>query len=58
MNEKQMMQNAPTEPGLTIEAVTGDMAPKLQEWIALVNAYDRFSNNDFIHWFFGPMTKE
>ena len=57
-DEKPIAKNTPTSPSFKVAELTGDLAAEKQRWIALVQEYDHFSNNDFEHWFFGKMTKE
>lgn len=51
-------KNAPTSPVLKTDAITGDIAQRKREWIARLDQYTQYNNPDFIHPFFGPMTKE
>jgi len=56
-DEKPMSRNMPTVPGFSITD-HGDILSEKKKWIAMVEEHDRFSNVDFIHPFFGKMTKE
>jgi len=51
-------KNTPTVPGLKPVKEAGNLEAKKQEWISLINEYNNFHNPDFIHPFFGTMTKE
>ncbi|PSL50341.1 uncharacterized protein DUF1569 [Chitinophaga niastensis] len=56
-DEKPMMHNAITIPELRIKE-TGDFSSERKKWIALIEEHEHFSNPDFVHPFFGKMTKE
>jgi len=57
-DEKPLTRNTPTMPQLIIKENSGDMASEKKRWIALIEGYAHFSNQNFIHPFFGKMTKE
>ena len=57
-DDKPMGRNAPTSAELIVKEPNGDIAAEKMKWIALLGEYDHFSNLDFIHPFFGKMTKE
>jgi len=57
-DEKPMGKNAPTSPHFIVSEITGDVTSEKNKWIALINEYADFSNNELEHWFFGKMTKE
>jgi hypothetical protein len=54
-NEKPMKKNQPTHPEMKI-AGTGNFDAEKAKWVELLQAYNRFSNQPFIHPFFGKMT--
>jgi len=56
-NDAPLAHNTPTLPELRITG-SGDVEAQKAEWIVLMNEYDNFSNNNFIHPFFGKMAKE
>jgi len=56
-NEDPMSRNAPTIPELRVTG-TGDVAAEKMKWVALLEEYEYFSNTDFVHPFFGKITKE
>ncbi|WP_300666258.1 DUF1569 domain-containing protein [Fluviicola sp.] len=56
-NDAPMKQNEPTHPQLKITG-TGDFEAERSKWIELLNKYSYFSNDTFVHPFFGSMTKE
>ena len=57
-NEKPLAKNSPTSPAFKIKELDGNLLVEKQQWMALIEEYGRFTNNDFVHWFFGKMTKE
>ena len=56
-NEGPLRRNTPTIPALRITG-NGDILAERMKWIALIEEYAHFSNLDFVHPFFGKMTKE
>ncbi len=56
-NENPMKKNQPTHPEMKITE-TGNFEAEKAKWIELLQAYTSFSNNQFIHPFFGKMTKQ
>jgi hypothetical protein len=57
-DQTPIAKNAPTSPYFKIKESSGDVASEKQEWIELIEEYGRYSNNNFVHWFFGKMTNE
>lgn len=57
-DEKPLDKNVPTSPQFKIKEKNGDVASEKQKWIALIEEYKQYSNPDFVHDFFGKMTKE
>ena len=57
-DETPIKKNEPTSPDFKIKETTGDIEAEKKKWIALVGSYEHYSNNDFVHWFFGKMTRE
>ena len=57
-DDKPMMRNAVTSPELKVKEVDGDIASEKAKWIALIEEHAHFSNPEFVHPFFGRMTKE
>jgi len=57
-DEKPLTQNTPTLPELKIKEDNGDVLSERNKWITLIEEYAHFSNPDFVHSFFGKMTKE
>ncbi len=57
-DEKPFGKNSPTLPVLTIKETNGDISAEKTKWITLIEGYEHFSNTNFVHSFFGKMTKE
>ena len=57
MKDEPLKKNLPTVPSFVIKDNT-DFAAEKRKWIRLLNEYEHFSNDGFIHPFFGAMTKE
>lgn len=53
----QMKKNQPTHPEMRITG-TGNFEQERAKWIELLLGYASFSNNNFIHPFFGRMNKD
>ncbi|MGF1637009.1 MAG: DUF1569 domain-containing protein [Cyclobacteriaceae bacterium] len=56
-NDDPLKKNQPTHPELKING-TGNSETEREKWIELLKAYNSFSNDQFVHPFFGKMTKE
>jgi Protein of unknown function (DUF1569) len=57
-DDKALKRNTPTVPSLIIKEITGETASEKAKWIANIEQYANFSNPNFVHVFFGKMTKE
>jgi Protein of unknown function (DUF1569) len=57
-DETPFKRNVPTVPEFRIKEKSGDEELQRKKWINLIEEYDQFSNFDFVHPFFGKMTKE
>ena len=55
--DKEFPKNAPTSNAFKVKEADGDVVLEKQKWIALIEEYGNYSN-DFVHWFFGRMTKD
>lgn len=56
-NGKPMKKNQPTHPELIITG-TGNFKNEQQNWIKLLKDYSTYSNTEFLHPFFGNMSKQ
>lgn len=57
-DESPMKHSTPTLPEFKNLEMNCDIAAQKKEWIALIEEHTHFSNPDFVHPFFGKMTKE
>lgn len=57
-DDKPFGKNTPTLSALRIKETNGDISAEKAKWISLINGYEHFSNPNFIHSFFGKITKE
>ena len=56
-DETPLGKNSPTLPQLIIKE-NGDIEAEKAKWISLIKRYENYSNNDFVHPFFGSMNRE
>lgn len=56
-NDAPLKRSTPTLPELKITG-SGDVAVEKAKWISKIEGYVDFSNDGFVHPFFGRMTKE
>ena len=57
-DDKPIGKNLPAGKAFTVNENEGDFQSELLTWIEQINAYGNFSNDSFIHDFFGKMTNE
>ncbi len=57
LKDEPIKQNLPTVPAFKIRENV-NFAEEKEKWINLLNEYEHFSNDGFIHPFFGAMSKE
>lgn len=57
-NEEPMRKNSPTSDAFKINETEGNVFIEKVKWISVIQEYGSFDNPDFVHWFFGEMTKE
>jgi len=57
-DERPLQKNAPTSAAFKITEGTGDVLAEKARWMQLMNEYAQYTNYDFVHWFFGKMTRE
>lgn len=57
-DDKPMGRNMPAGKGFTIKETEGRLEEEISVWTEQIKNYENFSNNAFIHDFFGKMTKE
>ncbi|QEC77366.1 DUF1569 domain-containing protein [Mucilaginibacter ginsenosidivorax] len=56
-DDSPVKKNMPTVPGFNITG-TGDVEAEKAKWIELIHEEENFANHNFVHPFFGKMTKE
>jgi Protein of unknown function (DUF1569) len=57
-NENPLRRNVPTTAQFKVKEKAGDIEIEKKKWISLIEEYENYSNPDFIHDFFGKMTRE
>ena len=57
-NDKPIGKNMPAGKAFTVKEKEGDLEDLKTIWANQIVAYELFSNDNFIHDFFGKMTKE
>ena len=57
-DDKPLRKNSPTSPDFKVIETEGDVPGEKLKWIELIEAYETYNNEEFVHWFFGKMTKE
>lgn len=57
-DDTPMKRGTPTIPEFKNLEENGDVEAQKQEWISLIAEHAAFQNPDFVHPFFGKMTKE
>lgn len=57
-DEKPFEKNSPTSRVLKTVGETGDLEQQRKEWINRIEEYASYNDINFVHPFFGPMTKE
>lgn len=57
-DDKPIGKNMPAGKAFIVKERTGDIKNEILTWTTQINAYENFSNDSFIHDFFGKMTKE
>ena len=57
-DDKPLAHSTPTAPELFIADTSGDFEGEKARWVSLIRQHKNFSNANFVHPFFGPMTKE
>jgi len=57
-DEKPLQRNAPTSDSFKVKEKGGNVTAEKKKWISLIEEYSQYSNDNFVHWFFGKMNKE
>ena len=53
-----LQHNMPTKPEFVVTGASNDITGSKEKWIALINSYEQYAEPRYVHFFFGPMTKE
>lgn len=53
-----MSKNMPAGKAFTVKETVGDLASLKRIWAGQIKSYENYSNDRFVHDFFGKMTKE
>jgi len=57
-DDTTLKKNAPAAPQFKVTENVQNLEDEKEKWKSLVNRYATFSNDYFVHWFFGKMKKE
>jgi hypothetical protein len=57
-DDKPFGKNSPTSSLLKTTDESGDIEQQKKEWISRIEQYSNYTNPNFVHPFFGPMTKD
>jgi len=57
-DDKPIGKGMPAGKAFTVKETVGELSPQKSNWIDQIKSYEHFSNDHFIHDFFGKMTKE
>ena len=57
-DDKPFGRNSPTSPLLKTTRLNGDIEIQKMEWINRIGQYANYTDQNFVHPFFGAMTKE
>ena len=57
-DDRPFGKNSPTSSKLKTTRESGDIEDQKKEWITRIEQYANYTNQNFVHPFFGPMTKE
>lgn len=57
-DEKPFDKNIPTSSQFIMKGANGDLDAEKLKWISQTKLYENYDNPDFIHDFFGKMTKD
>ena len=57
-DEKPFDKNIPTSDQFKVKETTADLESEKSVWISLIKEYKNYDNPNFVHDFFGKMTRE
>lgn len=56
--DKPLARNTPTVSSFIVNEDIADIDAEKEKWIGLINDYENYRNDYFVHCFFGKMSKE
>lgn len=57
-NEKPLDKNIPTSSQFKVKETNGDLEVEKLKWVSMIKAYENYNNPNFVHDFFGKMSRE
>jgi len=57
-NDNPKKRNSPTKSEFKNLEIISNINSEKEKWIGLINEYETLPENNFVHWFYGKMTKE
>jgi hypothetical protein len=57
-DERPVKRNLPTIPGLVVKQNDGEIETQKKQWVTLIEGYANYPDIDFVHSFFGKLTRE
>jgi hypothetical protein len=57
-DDKPKEHNSPTKSNFKNLQANSNLEQDKATWIKLINEYEHFTNTNFVHWFYGKMTKD
>jgi hypothetical protein len=57
-DDAPVKRNMPTKPEFVVTEAYDDVEDGKERWTALLRSYEQYDKPQFVHFFFGPMSKE
>ncbi len=57
-DQKPFDKNIPTSDQFKVKELKGDLEAEKSKWISLIGEYENYNNPNFVHDFFGKMTRK
>jgi hypothetical protein len=57
-DDAPVKRNMPTKPEFVVTGTYDDIESGKERWAALIQSYEQYNKPVFVHFFFGPMSKE
>lgn len=58
LKEGAIRKNASSPAQFKVTAPVQEVEQEKEKWKALIAEYGKYNHKNFVHWFFGPMTRE